>query len=132
MRALVTFFDTRRPTLRTAAARLLHAVALSGTLGLTAHAETGAMTAAPEMSCAEFSALDSAGQMQAMATISAGNVTPGAMATDSATMASDAMATDVPAAGAMVDHDDLMATVEACAGHDDMMAADAMHAAAGN
>ena len=34
--------------------------------------------------------------------------------------------------GAMVDRDEMMAMIEACTGHDDMMAVDAMHAAVGN
>ena len=130
MRPSATFSNDRRPTLHSAAACLLYAVALSGSLGLAAHAETGAMTTAPEMSCAEFSAMDAAGQMQAMATMTAGEMN----ATDatSGAMTTDGMATDAMATGAMVDHAEMMAMIEACTGHDDMMAVDAMHAAVGN
>jgi len=120
-----TCATVRRPVLRTAAAFLLLAVALTGAPRLSARAETGAMTAAPEMSCAEFSAMVSTDQMQAMATMAASE-----MAADDAT--SGAMAADVPATGAMADHDDLMAMIDACAGHENMMAADAMHAAVTN
>lgn len=117
----------RRLALHRDAALLLQAVALTLSLGLPARAEAGAMGAGPGMTCAEFSMMDAAGQMQAMATMAATGAD--AMATDA--MATDAMANDAPATGPMAaSHDDVIATVDACAGHADMMAVDAMHAVA--
>ncbi|MCX7302856.1 MAG: hypothetical protein NTV73_00745 [Hyphomicrobiales bacterium] len=113
-----------RPALR-AAALLLQAVVLTASLGMPVRADAGAMSTGPEMTCAEFSAMDTDGQMQAMATMAAA---PDAMA-------SDAMATEATTAGAMAnegamaDEDHLKAAVAACDGHADMMAADAMHTA---
>lgn len=119
----------RRPALHRDAALLLQAVALTLSLGLPARAEAGAMGAGSGMTCAEFSIMDAAGQMQAMATMAATGAD--AMATDA--MATDAMANDAPATGPMAaSHDDVIATVDACAGHADMMAVDAMHAAVGH
>lgn len=128
---------TPRPALRSAVALLLQAVVLTGGLSLPARAEADAMMGA-DMTCATFSAMDATGQMQAMDAMAAQGTAGGAMATHgnaTGAMASGAMATDAAASGAMADtgmmasHDDLMATVDACAGHADMMAVDAMHQA---
>ncbi len=112
MRPRATFSKDRRPALHIAAARLLSVATLGGTFGLTAHAETDGMTAAPQMSCAEFSAMDADGQMQAMVTMAAGAMATDAMAADGMPadgMVNEAMAADGMATGAIVNHDSQMA-----------------------
>ena len=106
---------------------LLMTMILSGALVSPAFAQMSA----DDMSCADFTAMDSGGQMAAIDRM-AGAMKPG----DAGAMASDAMSSGAMSSGAMASGamgaGEAPVTVEsltaACAGHPDMMVHEAMMA----
>jgi len=89
---------------------ILVALALAGSLAVP-----GLAQAMDDMSCADFTAMDSQGQMDAIASMEGGMAADGMMA-------GDAMASD----------DMTMAVATACTEHPDMMVGEAMKGAAGH